>query len=321
MVNEKLSAAMSWDKADENDGALDERSRRIFQTSISINLRHRLVCDKIVACLAQESASHLQELWLGPTFASSQTVISAISSLPPSLVHLDLDLRNALHLIPVVSPILCSQKQIRSLSLRLHGDSGILELAKYIHNNPNLEQLDLRGNRIGSKGARALVDALVGCKHGIKRFMLSCNCILHGDMIAKLLSDESSQLESVDLSFNWIDDKAIQKVSQALSLKHAKLRELNLFGCQRISDVGVQHLLQCLKSSNTTLKDVNLHACGYRASRRIEELETLLALNRSGRYLLKCDLRSGAWPLVLAKFSGSPDVMYHFLQENPSLIL
>jgi hypothetical protein len=320
MVNEKLSAAMSWDDADENDIALDERSQRIFQTSISINLRHRLVCDKIVACLARESSSHLQELWLGPTFASSQTVISAISSLPPSLVHLDLDLRNALHLLPEVSPILCSHKQIRSLSLRLHGDSGIMEMAKYIHNNPNLEHLDLRGNRIGSKGARALVDALVGCKHGIKRLVLSCNCILHGDMVAKLLSDESSLLKSLDLSFNWIDNKAIQNVSQALSLKHSKLRELNLFGCQRISDVGVQHLLRCLKNSNTTLKNVNLHACGYRASRRMEELEAFLALNRSGRYLLKCDLPSGAWPLVLARFSGSPDVMYHFLQENPSLI-
>jgi hypothetical protein len=110
-------------------------------------------------------------------------------------------------------------------------------------------------------------------------------------------------------------------VSQALSLKHSKLRELNLFGCQRISDVGVQHLLQCLKNSNTTLKDVNLHACGYRASRCIEELETLLALNRSGRYLLKCNLHSGAWPVVLARFSGNPEIMYHFLQENPSLIL
>lgn len=316
MVNEKLSAAMSWGEANENDGALDERSR-IFQTSICINLRHRLICDKIVACLA---SSHIQELWLGPTFASSRTVISAVSSLPPSLVHLDLDLRNALHLLPEVSPILCSQKQIRSLSLRLHGDSGIMELAKHIHNNPDLEHLDLRGNRIGSKGARALVDALVGCKHGIKGLVLSCNCILNGDMIAKLLSDESSQLESLDLSFNWIDDTAIQKVSQALSLKHSKLRELNLFGCQRISDVGVQHLLQCLKSRITTLKSVNLHACGYPPGRRIEELETLLALNRSGRYILKCVLPSGAWPLVLARFSDSPDVMYHFLQENPSLI-
>jgi Ran GTPase-activating protein (RanGAP) involved in mRNA processing and transport len=196
-----------------------------------------------------------------------------------------------------------------------------MELAKHIHNNPNLEHLDLRGNRIGSEGARALVEALVGCKHGIKRLVLSCNCILHGDMIAELLSDESSQLESVDLSFNWIDDKAIQKVSQALSLKHSKLRELNLFGCQRISDVGVQHLLQCLKSSNTTLKDVNLHACGYRASRCVEELETLLALNRSGRYLLKCNLHSGAWPVVLARFRCNPEIVYHFLQENPSLIL
>ena len=71
----------------------------------------------------------VEELWLGPVFESSQTVLTSISNLPDSVTHLDLDLRNALHLIPQAIPLLFSKDHLKTLSLRVFGDAGVIELA------------------------------------------------------------------------------------------------------------------------------------------------------------------------------------------------
>ena len=75
----------------------------LYTSPTSVNLRHRLVCDEMVEWLAAQSQTALHppvsELWLGPVFESSETVLSAIAMLPPTVTHLDLDLRNALHLV------------------------------------------------------------------------------------------------------------------------------------------------------------------------------------------------------------------------------
>jgi hypothetical protein len=52
---------------------------------------------------------------LGPVFESSQAVLSVIATLPPSVTHLDLDLRNALHLVPRAMPLLFSKQHIETL--------------------------------------------------------------------------------------------------------------------------------------------------------------------------------------------------------------
>jgi hypothetical protein len=287
-----------------------------------MNLRNSLVCDETVAWLANKDSSlsshNIEELWLGPVFESGQTVLSAISTLPSSVTHLDLDLRNALHLLPQAMPLLCSKTQLTTLSVRLFGDGGAIELAKWIHKNPNLKRLDLRGNRIGSVGARAIVDALIRCpNHQLVYLNLSCNCILDGgDMMAQLL-ESTSNLETLDLSFNWIGNEGVAQICKGLR-KNSSLRELNLFGCQRISDVGLASILECVESHNTTLWSVSVQAYDCRANRLKKQIDHWLTLNRSGRCLLQHydNVPSGLWPLVFEKSKDQPEALYYLLQQG-----
>ena len=295
-----------------------EKRKLFFEAPLAMNLRDRLVCDKTVAWLAKDSSSRLEELWLGPVFESSGTILSVIDRLPPSVTHLDLDLRNALHLLPEVMPILFSKTQLTTLSVRLFGDVGAIELAKWIHRNPNLKRLDLRGNRIGSMGARAIANALSQCAHGLSHLNMSCNCILDADMFSHLLAT-TDNLETLDLGFNWIGNAEILEICKGLK-KNRSLRELNVFGCQRISDVGFQSLLDCIQTHNTSIHKIQLQAFGYRASRLKEEINIWLGRNRSGRYLLQQEVPAGLWPLVFRKIGRQPDALYYLLRQGGSRI-
>jgi hypothetical protein len=267
-----------------------EKRRLDFEPITSMNFRHRLVCNKTVEWLANggdEECSQVEKLFLGPVFESSQTVLSAISTLPPSVTHLDLDLRNALDLVPQAMPLLFSKHHIDTLSVRIFGDSGAVELAKWIHQNPQLKRLDLRGNRIGLRGAQAVFDALVRCDHPLISLNLSCNCIVNGAVVSNFLR-HNRHLETLDLSYNWIGDAELSQICQSLQT-NTSLRELNVFGCQRISAEGLKVLLACLTRYNTSLTNVKVHVFDSQATEVRTEIDHLLSLNRAGRGLLKED--------------------------------
>eukprot|EP00980_Cylindrotheca_fusiformis_P024894 scaffold12678_cov116-Cylindrotheca_fusiformis.AAC.1 len=301
---------------EENESYRCDKRRVLFESSATIiNLRHRLVCGEVVRWLRRRSSPSLSELSIGPVFENSQTLLSAVSALPSSVTHLDLDLRNELHQLPEVMPILCSKTHVRTLSLRFFGDSGAMELANWIHMNPMLERLDLRGNRIGSQGARAIVDALVNCNHGLKYLNLSCNCILDCAMIGKLLI--FTELESLDMSFNWIGDEEVSQVAKALE-RNTSLRELNVFGCQRITSYGLWLLLACIRDYNTSLRELHAPEWNGRASKVKRQINYWLKLNRTGRYLLKekDGVAPGLWTLALEKAKFQPDSLFHFLRQG-----
>ena len=109
------------------------------ETTNSLNFRNRLVCKKTVQWLACSGAARntdnsssgkssrkLRKLWLGPVFECPQTVLLAISTIPESIIHLDLDLRNALHLLPQVMPLLFKKTHIQTLSIRFFGNIGAI---------------------------------------------------------------------------------------------------------------------------------------------------------------------------------------------------
>jgi hypothetical protein len=301
-----------------------DKRRVLFEPSAKIiNLRDRLVCDETVRWLARVSSPSF--LFLGPVFENPPTVLSSVRHLPNSVTHLDLDLRNALHLLPEVMPILCSKTHIRTLSLRLFGDNGAIEFAKWIHKNPTLERLDLRGNRIGSRGARAIVNALVSCSHGLKYLNLSCNCIMNCDMIEELLI--FGGLECLDLSFNWIGDDEIKQICRGLASKKCNsplLRNINVFGCQRISDKGLSSILECIQHYNTSLWSIQVPEWNYKGSQIKEQINYGLKLNKAGRYLLQQNCRDnlplhGLWPLVFQKINLQPESLYHFLRQGDVL--
>eukprot|EP00536_Pseudo-nitzschia_multiseries_P015144 jgi/Psemu1/41432/gm1.41432_g len=254
-------------------------------------------------------AVEVEELWLGPVFESPGTVLAAIETLPPSVVRLDLDLRNMLHLLPRVLPLLFSRNHLKRLGLRVFGDTGAIEVARWIHKHPGLERLDLSGNRIGSLGARTLVDAIVarGSNNNssndnnnnnnnsidrdsgwhLSNLNLSCNCILHGDLFGQLLALDTT-LETLDLSYNWFGDEEISDLCRGLRT-NTTLRTLNLYGCNRITSRGMEALLQCVVEHNTSLHEIRLqvHALDEEGTAVVAKLEYWLGLNRAGRCLVK----------------------------------
>jgi hypothetical protein len=284
----------------------------------TINLRHRLVCNEMVDWLQSQRTARqpIEKLWLGPVFDSPETVLNAISTLPPTVKHFDLDLRNALHLVPRAMPLLFAKRHLKSLSVRFFGDAGAMDLARWLHRHPTLEHLDLRGNRIGSMGARTIVDALIACNtHHLANLNLSCNCILHGDLIGQLLAF-TTRLHSLDLGYNWLGDEEVKDICQGLR-KNTSLRELNLFGCQRISHNGFRMLLNCIKNHNTSLHKVHLQPFDDEGRRLIKEINYWLSLNKAGRYLIKSQtpLPEGLWPKVLSKSSKDPGSLFYLVRE------
>jgi hypothetical protein len=292
------------------------------EPSASMNLRHRIISDETVEWLATKSSSKVEKLCLGPVFESSQTVLSAISTLPASVTHLDLDLRNTLHLLPLALPLLFSKRHIKTLSVRVFGDAGAIEVARWIEKNPDLVQLDLRGNRIGSLGARTILDALIACGgHKLSYLNLSCNCILHGDRVGQLLS-MTNTLQKLDLAFNWLGDQDVEEICIGLR-KNTHLRELNLFGCQRISNAGLRMMLHCLKYHNTSLHEVELQSFDEEGDRLLREINYWLCLNKAGRYMVKeqDSSHAGLWPLVFERSNHQVDSIFFLLREGVNLRL
>mmetsp|Transcript_17315 Transcript_17315/g.42064 ORF Transcript_17315/g.42064 Transcript_17315/m.42064 type:complete len:572 (-) Transcript_17315:136-1851(-) len=268
----------------------------------------------------------VEELWLGPVFEDSRTILSAIKTLPSSVRSLDLDLRNALHLLPQAMPVLLRKTHITTLSIRFFGDAGAIELAKWIHLNPNLERLNLQGNRIGSLGARTLVDAIIASglhRRSLKHLNLSCNCILHGDLIGQLLA-LSTSLQSVDVQFNWLGDQGVHHICQGLR-KNTSLRELNLYGCQRVTKTGLETLLKCLELHNTSLHSIKAQALDEESEQLVTRIRYWTDLNKAGRYLVhSSSVPSGIWPLALQTSStdqDQPNALYHLLRHgNPKIL-
>ena len=282
----------------------------------------------------------VEELFLGPVFESSQTVLAAIRALPTSVVHLDLDLRNTLHLIPQAMPLLfadINRHHLKHLSLRVFGDAGAIEVAKWMGRNPNLEHLDLRENRIGSVGTRSLVDAIVGNSIGssssngngncngkgsssnnggtndrllqLSHLNLSYNCILDGDIIGRLLASNST-LTTLDLGYNWFADRDVQDICQGLTrnTNNTSLRKLNLFGCHRITHVGMNAILGCLKDHNTSLQTVSLEAITEEEKRIEEQIKYWLDLNKAGRCLIKSTTSATTMSTTSSASSGQERV-------------
>lgn len=280
-----------------------------------LNLRHQIMRREHIRRISAGLSPCLSELSIGPVFEDSKTMLSILSALPRSITSLDLDLRNQLNAVEVVMPILCSMNHLRSLTLHFFGDAGALELAKWIHLNPKLQRLDLKWNRIGSKGAEAILNALVSCNHGLNHLNLSCNCILECDAIERFLP--FLQLESLDISFNLLGDSEVLQIASGLS-RNTKLQELDIRGCQRVTERGLLSLLSCVSSRNTSLRHLHIPKRCQGQSKICEKIQCWLRVNKAGRRILQEQdvVERSLWALVLQKASPDPDCLYYFLRNG-----
>ena len=280
-----------------------------------LNLRHQSIRQEHAKHISAGLSPTLSELSIGPVFEDSRTMLSILSSLPTSIISLDLDLRSQLDFVERVMPVLCSLTHIRSLTLRFFGDGGALALAKCIRLNPNLQSLDLKWNRIGSKGAGAILGALVSCNHGLRHLNLSCNCILDCNPIKTFLP--YFQLESLDISFNLIGDNECALIARGLSW-NSSLRELDIRGCQRITDCGLRYLLSCISDRNTSLWYLHVPKSCQGQSDVCVQILHWLRVNKTGRRLLQEQeiIDRSLWATILAKASSDPSCIYHFVRNG-----
>jgi len=286
-----------------------------------INLRHHLVCNETVRWISTRRQT-LEELRIGPLFEDARAVFTMIDTLPSSITHLDLDLRNILHILPdVFSRLFQPDKQhLTSLSIRLFGDRGAAELSKWLSRNPNLRRLDLRENRIGNMGLQALVGSISRSDHHLEVLDLGCNCIVDVTPLAELLQT-NTHLTAVDLSHNWIGDDDIDQLCNSLRT-NSSLRRLSLTGCHRITDRGITHLVECLREYNTSLHHIHIQTGSKSDAMLHLKLQHWLGQNRCGRSLLKCEdsIRSPLWPLVFQKNNTDPNVLFDMLRGSGTIV-
>jgi Leucine Rich repeat len=288
----------------------------------SVNLRHHLVCDETIRWISS-SRQRLEELRVGPLFESARAVVSIIDTLPVTVTHLDLDLRNVLHILPEVFSRLFqpAKTHLASLSIRLFGDRGAIELSKWLHKNPNLRRLDLRENRIGNEGLYAIVKAISHCDHHLEVLDLGCNCILDIRPLPDFLQ-RNTHLARLDLSYNWIGDEDVNRLCQGLRMNES-LRRLSIMGCHRITNRGVSLLICCLRDKNTSLQQIEVRTCDNSNDELQADLHHLLCLNRAGRGFLRSEdsARSPLWPLIFAKSNAEFTALFHMLRDGGTTFL
>merc|ERR1712157_549391 len=114
-----------------------------------------------------------------------------------------------------------------------------------------------------------------------------------------------------DLGYNWLGNQEIQDICTGLR-KNTTLRELNLYGCHRISHKGMKTILRCLQLHNTSLHKICLQAFDEEGQQLIEEIDYWLKLNRAGRFLIKLCLP----PSSLSLEDGNQSSSHHLFKKG-----
>ena len=229
-----------------------------------------------------------------------------------------------------------------------HDEVGALAVAEALKYHPELETLDLRGNRIQDMGIVSLVEAMEsGDTPRLRNLILGTNRFgLEGcQALARVL--DVCQLECLDLNcVEGINDDCLSLFARAL-YSNFHVKELNLFGCTSVTEAGARCLLECLQNNNHTLQYVNLkpkisaiatqgmliQEANISASydQVMRQIEYWLSLNRAGRCLLHDDnaeqIPPGLWAHILAKKprpntlypSSGHDEIYFHLRETPDI--
>jgi hypothetical protein len=174
-------------------------------------------------------------------------------------------------------------------------------------------------------------------------------------LIGQLLASTTSNIQTLDLSFNWLGNQEVDDICIGLR-NNTSLKELNLYGCHRINHDGMKTLLHCVQHYNTSIHTINLQTFDDEGKRLVNEINYWLKLNKAGRYLIKEEdsflpssslssseneyqqqdqgqrsnsnsnsnsnrnrgVPSGLWPLALAKTNQDPDSIFYLVREGLS---
>ena len=142
------------------------------------------------------------------------------------------------------------------------GSLGAKEVQKFLVNTGcKLKSLNLKYNKLTDKGAEHLAAALKHSNCKLNWLNLSFNKLTDegAEHLSAALKHSNCQLNRLNLMANKLTDKAAEHLSAALKHSNCKLNSLDL-ATNELTDKAAEHLSAALKHSNCKLKWLNLAA-------------------------------------------------------------
>ncbi|XP_036417140.1 ran GTPase-activating protein 2-like isoform X2 [Colossoma macropomum] len=212
-----------------------------------------------------ESRSAVMLTGLGLTEKSCAVLASALSSEKSSVKELDLSKNKSLQdsgvkkLCEALKSPNCKLETLKLTSCSIT-DEGCAALIKALKSNPlsQLTELNLNNNKPAVKELSDLLQKK-DCK--LEKLQLSdCSITDAGcaALVKALISNHSSQLKELNLSYNKPGYSAVKELSDLLRKEECKLEKLELEWCY-ITDEGCAALIRALKSNPSQLRELNLN--------------------------------------------------------------
>ncbi|XP_056152707.1 NLR family CARD domain-containing protein 3-like [Lampris incognitus] len=120
-----------------------------------------------------------------------------------------------------------------------------------------LREVDLSNNKLTDSGVVLLSAGLMKCNLETLRLRYCSLTKQSCDTLAAVISSECSQLKTLDLAENDLQDLGVQKLSGGLGSPHCKLEILILSFC-RVTERGCTYLVSSFNSNSSYLKELDL---------------------------------------------------------------
>lgn len=252
-----------------------------------------------ISVLLREAKGHgsLKRLKIPYCSVSEKSIAESVTNLltVPSALE-ELDLSNWSNIYPrMISVGLrhenCSLKKI-DVSRSCLDESRATLLFDALQHNTLIEEISIRGNGLGDTGAQSLAALLL----------------------------KSGTIRHLYISYCNIGSEGAIAIANALSVNKS-LNAIDLGG-NPVGEDGSRALLSAMEN-NTSLQNFYFYKYNDTLIEGLGAKITMFtSLNRAGRKILgSYDVPRSLWPLILAKSSKHPDVIYYFLQQKPELFM
>ncbi|TUS40677.1 Leucine-rich repeat-containing protein 34 [Bagarius yarrelli] len=180
-------------------------------------------------------------------FASMLQINSTLEELDVS--DCDLDTQNLITFAIVLTNnrSLVSVNVSRPLLFSLQEETTV-HMARMLQVNHSLKELHMGKHGMTNCGLQDLCEALIS-NHSLRYLDLHCNRITRdGTRHLAVLLQHNDTLQILDLSFNRIEDDGAVRLSDAIALKHTKLRALSIQN-NSVSTVGLLSLSKAITAN------------------------------------------------------------------------